>query len=88
MSMIQQARYERVAAYFRKLAGLALGIMVLGALAGLAIGHNEARVIVWIIAGILAVGTIAISVVESYRYQRATEFHCGSREVRPGDKNG
>jgi hypothetical protein len=79
--MIRQVGYERVATYFRKLTWLALGIAVLGALAGLVFRGTEARAFVWIIAGILAAGTLAISLIESRRYQRAAELASGSREM-------
>lgn len=79
--MTRQVGYERVAAYFRRLAWLAIGVAVLGALAGLAIGSTEASAVVWVIAGILAVGTLAISLVESRRYQRAAELAGGSKEA-------
>lgn len=79
--MIRQVGYERVATYFRKLTWLAVGIAVLGALAGLEIGSTEAQTVVWVIAGILAIGTLAISLVERRRYQRAAELAGGSKEV-------
>jgi hypothetical protein len=65
--------YDRVAAYFRKLTWFAIGIAALGGLAGLAIGSTQARTVVWVIAGVLAVGTLAIALVESDRYERAAE---------------
>jgi hypothetical protein len=86
--MTRQVAYERVATYFRKLAGLALGIVVLGALAGLAIGSSNARALVWVVAGILAVGTLAISLVEGSRYQRAADRAGDSREGASGAQNG
>lgn len=79
--MMRQVAYDRVAAFFRKLAWVAIGVAVLGALAGLAIGSAGARIAVWLITGILAFGTLTISVVESRRYQRAADSGGGSGEV-------
>jgi hypothetical protein len=73
MPMTRQVAYERVAAYFRKLAWSAIGIAALGGLAGLAIGSTEARMVVWVVAGVLSVGTLVIGLVESDRYERAAE---------------
>jgi len=78
--MTPQVAYERVAAYFRKLSWLAIGIAAFGGLAGLAIGSTQARTVVWVVAGVLAVGTLAIGLVESDRYERAAEAAGDSKD--------
>lgn len=88
MSMTRQVGYERVATYFRKLAWFAVGVALLGTLAGLATESTQPRTIIWVIAGILAVGTLAISLVQSRRYQRAAELAGGLKQVSQEQGNG
>lgn len=78
--MIKQVAYERVAAYFRTLVWLAIAVASLGVLAGLAIGNTSAQTVVWVVTGVLAVGTLAIALLESRRYQRAAESAGDSRD--------
>ena len=88
MSMTRQAEYERVAAYFHKLAWFAMGIAALGALSGLAAEGTQPRTVIWVIAGILTVGTLAISLVQSRRYRRVAELAGGSKQVSEDQGNG